>query len=107
MSVGVKPGIYRHYKGGLYNVISTCTLVKPSEKNITKLVFYKTHKTDNFWLRPIDMFLENVDDNIPRFTFIQPDTEICDKKEFVALHTEEEIYYKVFQCLQFWGCYKI
>lgn len=105
--VVVKPGIYRHYKGGIYDIISTCTLVGASKENASRLVFYKTHKTDNFWLRPMDMFLENVDNDVPRFTFVESNSEIYDKPSFVALHTEEEIYYKVFSYTNLWFCHKI
>jgi hypothetical protein len=65
-----KIGKYRHYKGKEYEVIG---LAKHSE-TLEKLVVYKALYSDgNFWVRPYDMFIENVEidgKTLPRFEFI-------------------------------------
>ena len=64
-------GRYRHYKGNEYEVIG---VAKHSE-NETELVVYRPlYGERGLWLRPLDMFLENVEINgvtVRRFTFIE------------------------------------
>jgi len=65
----IKPGIYRHYKGGEYRVIG---LAKHSETG-EKLVVYQSLNGDELWARPKDMFLESVNvegKEVPRFKYI-------------------------------------
>lgn len=62
----MKLGKYRHFKGGLYEVIG---LAKHSE-TLEELVVYKHLDTDEIWVRPKEMFLEKVirdGKKIPRF----------------------------------------
>lgn len=117
--VGVKPGIYRHYKGGLYNVIGTCNLIKPRHKYKTdtnKLVLYKSYTNERnlnmeinqYWLRPIDVFLENVTPSRPRFRYVGSDfTNSINERDVIAFNTEEELYYRAFRHMNFWFCYKL
>ena len=62
----IKPGFYKHFKGGIYEVIG---VAKNSEDPTQKLViYYDSNK--QLWARPIEMFLENIErDNYggPRF----------------------------------------
>jgi len=64
-------GRYRHYKGNEYEVIG---VAKHSE-NETELVVYRPlYGERGLWVRPLDMFLENVEINgvtVRRFTFIE------------------------------------
>ncbi|MFA6515067.1 MAG: DUF1653 domain-containing protein [Candidatus Paceibacterota bacterium] len=57
----VKLGKYRHYKGGIYEVIG---VARHSEYPDQELVIY-THPnedgTEQLWARPIEMFKENVE----------------------------------------------
>lgn len=66
----IKPGIYRHFKGGEYEVINFATHSETGEK----LVIYRNlHNTSEVWARPAKMFAEkvNVDGReTDRFTFI-------------------------------------
>lgn len=68
----MKIGLYRHYKGGLYKVLGTCLHSETKEE----LVLYEPLNGDgitNYWVRPIEMFLEEVDvlgQRISRFTYI-------------------------------------
>ena len=71
MKQTLKPGIYRHYKGKQYRVFHIAT---HSETEELMVVYQTLYGTFDFWVRPLAMFLENV--NIegvqtPRFTFIK------------------------------------
>lgn len=66
----LKLGKYRHFKGNEYEVIC---LAKDSE-TLNDLVVYKALYGDGqVWVRPLKMFLEQVEVNgkkVNRFTFI-------------------------------------
>ncbi len=71
----IKIGKYQHFKGKMYEVIG---VAKHSE-TLEDLVIYKAlYKSKNFgvnalWVRPVSMFLENVEFNnktLPRFKYI-------------------------------------
>ena len=67
MTNTVKPGIYRHYKGNLYEVIGTA---RHSETEET-LVFYRALYGDyGLWVRPAALFAESVG-GVLRFTCIR------------------------------------
>ena len=53
----VKPGIYRHFKGGIYRVIG---IAKHSE-DLSPMVVYQSLKDDSYWVRPAEMWNETVD----------------------------------------------
>jgi len=68
----VKKGIYKHYKGHLYEVIDR---VRHSE-TLEYLILYKALYGDHgLWVRPEAMFLETVEiDGVeqPRFAYQHP-----------------------------------
>ncbi|MFM2050183.1 MAG: hypothetical protein RL682_674 [Pseudomonadota bacterium] len=64
------PGRYRHYKGGLYNVVDT---VRHSETCEPMTLYRALYGENGLWVRPAAMFLETVTiDGVvqPRFTRI-------------------------------------
>lgn len=72
----MKLGIYKHYKNKMYKVLGT---VRHSE-TLEEMILYEA-QYDNpdgkLWVRPKDMFLENVEIDgkiIPRFEFISETT---------------------------------
>lgn len=69
----LKKGTYRHYKGGLYEVLGTARHTETSEP----LVIYRQLNSDDdghYWARPYDMFCEVVnwqDRTVPRFELVE------------------------------------
>lgn len=62
-------GIYKHYKGGIYEVLGIGKHTETGED----LVFYKDAK-NVFWVRPLDMFTESViheGERVERFILVQ------------------------------------
>ena len=65
------PGRYRHYKGGLYEVVDT---VRHSESLEPMTLYRALYGAQGLWVRPAAMFLEEVViDGVhqPRFTRIE------------------------------------
>ena len=68
MPLTAAPGLYRHYKGNLYEVIDT---VRHSETLEPMTLYRALYGERGLWVRPAAMFLENVelDGSVqPRFT---------------------------------------
>lgn len=62
-----RPGRYRHYKGGEYEVID---IARHSETEELLVVYRPLYGDRALWVRPLDMFVETVttDGNtVPRF----------------------------------------
>jgi hypothetical protein len=65
------PGRYRHYKGGLYEVVGT---VRHSETLELMTLYRALYGEGGLWVRPAAMFAEQVLVNgvcLPRFTPIE------------------------------------
>lgn len=63
----VEPGIYRHFKGGIYEVL--CIAIHSETRE--EYVVYKNTKKEITWIRPLAMFIEVVKRDGyqgPRFT---------------------------------------
>ncbi|SDD56054.1 DUF1653 domain-containing protein [Sporomusa acidovorans] len=63
----VKPGIYRHYKGNLYQVIGEACHSETMEPLIVYRALYGKY---GLWVRPKTMFCETVEvagKQVPRF----------------------------------------
>lgn len=61
------PGTYRHYKGGIYDVIGTA---RHSETDEQLAVYRCRSDNGSLWVRPLAMFLETVPvegREVPRF----------------------------------------
>lgn len=66
----IKPGRYRHFKGGEYLVIGTA---RHSESGEEMVVYRALYGEGELWVRPADMFSESVTrDGVtqPRFCYI-------------------------------------
>lgn len=70
-------GIYQHYKGNKYKVISVVRHSETTEEMVLYQPLYvsKDFPDTKMWVRPLEMFLENVvidGKKIPRFKLINP-----------------------------------
>ena len=73
-----KLGKYRHYKGKFYEVIGIATHSETLEKMVVYKGLYESEELGNepIFVRPIGMFLENVNvagQEIPRFKYLGDD----------------------------------
>lgn len=67
----VPQGIYRHYKGSLYQVLHTA---QHSETEESLVVYRCLYGEYGIWVRPLAMFSETVmidDKEVPRFELIK------------------------------------
>jgi hypothetical protein len=65
--VSVRPGVYRHHKGGLYRVLF---LARHSETEEVMVVYQALYGERGYWVRPLSLFLERVlveGREVPRF----------------------------------------
>jgi hypothetical protein len=68
----VQIGRYRHYKGKQYTVIG---VARHSETEEELVVYRKEYDDHGLWVRPLGMFMENVDVEgraVPRFEYLGP-----------------------------------
>lgn len=66
MSYPLPNQIYKHYKGGTYQVISMATHTEQNQI----LVIYKSLKFGSIYARPIDSWLEKTESGENRFQLI-------------------------------------
>ncbi len=70
MELNLKPGIYRHYKGGEYELIGIVT----HSETLEKMVLYRAlYGEKGFWVRPLSMWTETVEKDgllMRRFAYI-------------------------------------
>jgi hypothetical protein len=67
----IKLGIYRHYKGNLYEVLGEA---KHSETLEPMIVYRAQYGDQELWVRPFEMFVEEVlfeGTMQPRFQFLE------------------------------------
>ena len=67
----IQSGIYRHYKGQLYQVFNVATHSETEEKMVVYQCLYGNY---DLWVRPLSMFVEDITladgTKQPRFAFI-------------------------------------
>lgn len=67
----LKKGLYKHYKGNLYEVFMTA---QHSETEEWMVVYKALYGQEGMWVRPYDMFVEKVEVDgrlISRFDFVE------------------------------------
>jgi hypothetical protein len=70
--MNVKVGIYHHYKGGKYRVVSVAKHSETLEDMVVYEPLYE-NAAAKLWERPLTMFLENVEvdgKSVPRFRYL-------------------------------------
>lgn len=68
----IAPGRYRHFKGGLYEVVG---VARHSETDERLVVYRPLYGDGGLWVRPVAMFNEAVTHDgreVPRFSFLGP-----------------------------------
>lgn len=66
-----KPGVYKHYKGNLYEVLAVARHSETEEQLVVYKALYGDRRT---WIRPLAMFCEEIEqdgERLPRFQFIE------------------------------------
>jgi len=65
----LKLGLYRHFKGKRYKVLG----VARHSETLEEMVLYEHLDDKSLWVRPLPMFLEEVDKDgvkVPRFGYV-------------------------------------
>ena len=71
ITMELKPGVYRHFKGNLYRLIG---IASHSETLEPMVVYQALYGEQGLWVRPAAMWSETVNKDGycgPRFTFIE------------------------------------
>ncbi len=60
--MSLEPGLYKHYKGNIYEVVA---VAKHSETLEEMVVYKATYQkdTENLWVRPLSIFIEKISIN--------------------------------------------
>lgn len=62
---GIRRGqVFRHYKGGIYSVVSTSIM----EDTLVPLVTYKSNARETEWTRTLEVFTSRAPSGAKRFT---------------------------------------
>lgn len=72
----VQPGLYRHYKGKMYQVLEVARHSETLDWYVVYRCLYP-NELAQLWIRPASMFMETISLNgvlQPRFAFISPDS---------------------------------
>ena len=73
--MNLENGIYKHYKGNLYEVLGVARHSETEEQHVV----YKTLYGDySMWIRPLAMFIEQIEvdgQRVARFEFVEPAPE--------------------------------
>jgi hypothetical protein len=72
MTAPIRPGKYRHFKGGEYEVIG---VARHSETDEYLVVYRPLYGDEGLWVRPLTMFQERVTigpRSVPRFEYVGP-----------------------------------
>ena len=69
----IRPGIYRHFKGGLYQVVG----VAPNSENGEYMVVYRAlYGEKGLWVRPTSMWTETVERDGQTYQRFTLETEV-------------------------------
>jgi hypothetical protein len=70
-TAALRPGIYRHFKGNLYEVM---TVARHTETEEEMVVYRALYGDFGIWVRPLAMFTEQIErdgQRIRRFEFVR------------------------------------
>ncbi len=66
----IKPGVYRHFKGGIYEVVS----IALDSESLEETIVYRSRENGLCWVRPASMWSEIVEyegKKVRRFELIE------------------------------------
>ncbi len=92
-------GTYKHFKGNEYKVYELC---KNTKDNTTYVLYKPLYNDSGFWIRPFNMFFEQVERDgktFDRFTLEEKTIEALDLQTLVAKHSETLDEIKVYKTL--------
>ena len=69
----IKPGIYRHFKGGMYQVVGVAT---NSETGEYMVVYRALYDEKGLWVRPASMWTETVERDGQTYQRFTLETEV-------------------------------
>jgi cyclomaltodextrinase len=69
--MNLAPGKYKHYKGELYEVVGTARHSETLEELVVYKALYQP-EGENLWVRPLDMFREEVEINGKKVKRFEP-----------------------------------
>jgi heme-degrading monooxygenase HmoA len=76
--LSIPVGLYQHFKGAYYRVME---VAKHSETEEFLVVYRALYGKKEVWVRPLSMFTETVERDgvvLPRFTYVDPQTEVLE-----------------------------
>lgn len=89
--MGVRCAVYKHFKGNEYSVYSRAITVE----NEQFVLYRQNYGDNNFWIRPVEMFYDEVSyngkDNIPRFKYLSKLNAKEQMRELVGILKENNI----------------
>lgn len=74
--MNIRPGIYKHYKGNLYQVLG---IARHSETLEEMVIYQALYGTYGLWARPAAMFMSNLlveGAKVPRFSWVSEGTSV-------------------------------
>lgn len=69
MNNEIKLGVYRHFKGGIYEAVA----VASHSETLEEMIVYRNAESGSYWVRPASMWNETVEymgEKVLRFTYI-------------------------------------
>jgi hypothetical protein len=78
------PGLYRHFKGGKYELLS---VARHSETEELLAVYRSVEDRETIWVRPLEMFTELVDHadtKLPRFEPVSGSSKVRSRVDRIA-----------------------
>ncbi len=79
------PGLYRHFKGGEYELLS---VARHSETEELLAVYRSVEDPETIWVRPLEMFMgmvDHADAKLPRFEPISGSPKVHSRVDRIAV----------------------
>jgi hypothetical protein len=87
-----EPGIYRHFKGGQYELL---VVAHHSETAELLAIYRAVDDPSKIWVRPLEMFTETIECPEGRFLRFEPHSMGRPRKPWSALHSSSRFTWKL------------